>query len=103
MSVNTQPVQVGNLNEEELAEFTRVRNVASQMIQQLGSLELKKSRLVSDLNDNEESAQKLLSQARERVGLSENTPWQIREDGTIFAMQTTEEESSSEEVNSEGS
>ena len=93
MSVNTQPVQVGSLNEEELAEFTRVRNLASQMIQQLGTLELRKARLVSDLNANEESAQALLNGARERVGVSGDTPWQIREDGTIFVMQSSEEAS----------
>ena len=97
MSVNTQPVQVGNLNEEELSEFTRVRNLASQMIQQLGTLELRKARLVSDLNTNEESAQTLLSGARERVGVAEDTPWQIRDDGTIFVMQASEEEAVSEE------
>jgi hypothetical protein len=97
MSVNTQPVQVGSLNEEELAEFTRVRNVASQMIQQLGTLELRKSRLVADLNANEESAQALLNSARERVGVSGDTPWQIREDGSIFVMQTSEEAPSEED------
>ena len=102
MSVNTQPVQVGSLNEEELAEFTRVRNLASQMIQQLGTLELRKARLVSDLNANEESAQALLNGARERVGVSGDTPWQIREDGTIFVMQSSEEEASEAPVSEEG-
>ena len=100
MSVNTQPVQVGNLNDEELAEFTRVRNLASQMIQQLGSLELRKSRIVADLNANEETAQAVLNQARERVGLSEDTPWQIREDGAIFSLETSED-TPSEENNEE--
>ena len=100
MSVNTQPVQVGNLNDEELAEFTRVRNLASQMIQQLGSLELRKSRIVADLNANEETAQAVLNQARERVGLSEDTPWQIREDGAIFSLEASED-TPSEENNEE--
>ena len=103
MSVNTQPVQVGNLNDEELAEFTRVRNLASQMIQQLGSLELRKNRIVADLNANEETAQAVLNQARERVGLSEDTPWQIREDGAIFSLEASEasEEENTEENNEE--
>ena len=59
MSDNQTPVQVGSLNEEEL-EFTQVRNLASQMIQQLGSLELRKSRLVADLEANEQKAQSIL-------------------------------------------
>lgn len=100
MSDNQAPVQVGSLNEEELSEFTQVRNIASQMIQQLGSLELRKSRLITDLEENESKAQSILSQARERVGIDENTPWQIRDDGSIFALQS--EETTSEEGTSEG-
>ena len=100
MSDNQTPVQVGSLNDEELSEFTEVRNLASQMIQQLGSLELRKSRLVADLEANESKAQSILSQARERVGIDENTPWQIRDDGSIFALQS--EETTSEEGTSEG-
>ena len=95
------PVQVGNLTEEELAEFSQIRNMASQMIQQLGSLELRKSRLVADLEANEQKAQQLLASARERVGLSDDTPWQIRDDGTIFALQVDSEEATSEEATSE--
>lgn len=90
------PVQVGSLTEEELAEFSQIRNLASQMIQQLGSLELRKSRLVADLEANEQKAQALLGSARERVGLSEDTPWQIRDDGSIFAVQASEETTSEE-------
>ena len=90
------PVQVGSLTEEELAEFSQIRNLASQMIQQLGSLQLRKSRLVADLEANEQKAQALLGSARERVGLSEDTPWQIRDDGSIFAVQASEETTSEE-------
>jgi len=92
MSVNTEPTQVGSLTEEELAEFTRVRNIASQMIQQLGSLELRKNKLIRDLENNELNAKQLLSQARERIGISEETPWQVRDDGAIFALSSTEED-----------
>lgn len=92
MSVKAEPTQAGSLTEEELAEFTRVRNIASQMIQQLGSLELRKNKLIRDLENNEQNAQQLLSQARQRVGISEDTPWQIRDDGTIFVLSSSEEE-----------
>jgi NRPS condensation-like uncharacterized protein len=85
---------VGSLTEEELSEFTRVRNVASQMIQQLGSLELRKNKLIRDLENNELNAKQLLSQARERIGISEETPWQVRDDGAIFALSSTEEDKS---------
>jgi hypothetical protein len=94
--VQQTPVQVGALTEQELAEFSQIRNTASQMIQQLGSLELRKARLVSDLEANEQKAQTLLAGARARVGLSEDTPWQIRDDGSIFALQASEESTSEE-------
>ena len=102
MTDNNTPVQVGSLTEEELAQFSQIRNTASQMIQQLGSLELRKARLVSDLEANEQSAQQLLASARERVGLDENTPWQIRDDGSIFALQASEEATSEESASEEG-
>ena len=103
MTDNSTPAQIGSLTEEELAQFSQIRNTASQMIQQLGSLELRKARLVADLESNEQSAQQLLASARERVGLEENTPWQIRDDGSIFALQSSSEESTSEESVGEGS
>jgi len=90
------PAQIGSLTEEELSEFSQVRNLASQMIQQLGSLELRKSRLIADLEANEQKAQALLANARERVGLTDDTPWQIRDDGSIFALQTSAEGESAE-------
>lgn len=90
------PTQIGSLTEEELSEFSQVRNLASQMIQQLGSLELRKSRLIADLEANEQKAQTLLASARERVGLTDDTPWQIRDDGSIFALQTSVEGESAE-------
>lgn len=96
------PTQVGSLTEAELSEFSQIRNAASQMIQQLGSLELRKARLVADLEANEEKAQALLASARERVGLSDDTPWQIRDDGSIFALQASAEETTSEETSEEG-
>lgn len=96
------PTQVGSLTETELSEFSQIRNTASQMIQQLGSLELRKARLVADLEANEEKAQALLASARERVGLSDDTPWQIRDDGSIFALQASTEETTSEETSEEG-
>ena len=95
------PTQIGSLTEEELSEFSQVRNLASQMIQQLGSLELRKSRLITDLEANEQKAQTLLASARERVGLTDDTPWQIRDDGSIFALQASSEEATSEESASE--
>ena len=90
------PTQIGSLTEEELSEFSQVRNLASQMIQQLGSLELRKSRLIADLEANEQKAQALLANARERVGLTDDTPWQIRDDGSIYALQTSVEGESAE-------
>lgn len=91
--------QVGELSDEEKALFSQTRNTASQLIQQLGALELRKARIISQIEMNEQSAQQLLASARERVGLDLNTPWQIREDGAIYAVESVNE---SEETSSEG-
>jgi hypothetical protein len=52
--------------------------------------------LIADLEANEQKAQTLLASARERAGLTDDTPWQIRDDGSIFALQTSAEDESAE-------
>ena len=52
--------------------------------------------MIADLEANEQKAQTLLSNARERVGLTDDTPWQIRDDGSIYALQTSVEGESAE-------
>jgi len=82
----TQTKLVDKLTEAELTSYKNARAYATQLLQQLGTLELRKARLVGDLNANEANAQKLLEGVRSRLSLDKDTPWQINEDGAVYIL-----------------
>ena len=79
--------EAGKLTEQELAEFNNLRQTASQLVQQLGALEMRKSKLIAEVEASEKKAQALLSDAKARMGLGEDKPWQILEDGRIMTIE----------------
>jgi len=81
-----QPVEVGSLTEEEMATISQLRQNANQLLNQLGQFELRKTRLAFQIERNEAQAQQVVSGARDRLGISEGSPWQIQEDGTVVAI-----------------
>lgn len=95
---NQEPQEVGTLTEEEMATISQLRQNANQLLNQLGQLELRKTRIAFQIERNESQAQEVVSGARERLGISEGTPWQIQEDGKVVAiLSASEEETPSEE------
>jgi hypothetical protein len=88
-----QPVEVGSLTEEEMATISQLRQNANQLLNQLGQLELRKTRIAFQIERNEAQAQQVVASARERLGISEDAPWQIQEDGKVVAIlsETSEE------------
>ncbi len=74
---------VGNLSEKQLAQFNELKQTAVQLVNQIGALEVKKSRLLADVDANEEKAQNLLKLVKMQFDLSEDAPFQILEDGRI--------------------
>lgn len=88
-SANKNPTvkEAGKLTETELAEFNNLRTSASQLVQQLGALEMRKSKIIAEVEASEKKAQSLLSEAKSRMGLTDETPWQILEDGRIMVVE----------------
>jgi hypothetical protein len=74
---------VGNLSEKQLAQFNELKQTAVQLVNQIGALEVKKARLLADVDANEEKAQNLLKLIKMQFDLSEDSPFQILEDGRI--------------------
>jgi hypothetical protein len=81
-----QPQEVGTLTEEEMATISQLRQNANQLLNQLGQLELRKTRLAFQIERNEAQAQQVVSSARERLETPDDAPWQIQEDGTVVAI-----------------
>ena len=81
-----QPVEVGSLTEEEMSTISQLRQNANQLLNQLGQLELRKTRIAFQIERNEAQAQEVVASARDRLGISEGSPWQIQEDGKVVAI-----------------
>ena len=62
-----QPQEVGTLTEEEMATISQLRQNANQLLNQLGQLELRKTRLAFQIERNEAQAQQVVASARERL------------------------------------
>ena len=98
-AITNQPVEVGALTEEEMSTISQLRQNANQLLNQLGQLELRKTRIAFQIERNEAQAQEVVSGARARLEIPENAPWQIQENGTVLAILSD----SSEEVTSDES
>ena len=97
VETTNQPQEVGSLTEEEMATISQLRQNANQLLNQLGQLELRKTRIAFQIERNEAQAQQVVASARERLGISENSPWQIQEDGKVVAILNEEAEVTADE------
>jgi|ETNmetMinimDraft_4_1059912.scaffolds.fasta_scaffold129408_2 hypothetical protein len=94
-AITNQPVEVGALTEEEMSTISQLRQNANQLLNQLGQLELRKTRLAFQIERNEAQAQEVVASARDRLGISGDAPWQIQEDGTVLAILPSVDKSAS--------
>ena len=83
---NQEPQEVGTLTEEEMSSISQLRQNANQLLNQLGQLELRKTRLAFQIERNEAQAQEVVASARQRLEIPEDAPWQIQEDGKVVAI-----------------
>jgi hypothetical protein len=75
--------QIGTLSEQQLNKFSELKQTAVQLVNQLGSLELKKFKTIEALNKNEDEAQALLNQIKFKFDIKEDQAFQILDDGRI--------------------
>lgn len=78
-------VEVGQLEENEVKLIEAYRKTANDMIQQIGQLEVQKARLLGQMADVEERAQKVLNEAKQRFNVGQQ-PCFITADGKIMAV-----------------
>ena len=76
--------QIGTLSEQQIQKFAELKQTAIQLVNQLGSLELKKYNIIETLNKNENEAQNLLSQIKFKFDLKEDQVFQILDDGKVI-------------------
>lgn len=87
----SEQVLAGSLTDDELSNFVQARNVATNLLREIGALEVQKTRLLMQIDQNEASAQSILDGARDRLGLGSETPFRVQNDGQIFTVKVDEE------------
>jgi len=80
--------EVGQLEESEVKLIDSYRKAANDMIQQIGQLEVQKARLLGQMAEVEERAQKVLNDAKARFNVG-SQPCFITADGKIMAVNET--------------
>jgi hypothetical protein len=76
--------QIGTLSEQQIQKFAELKQTAIQLVNQLGTLELKKHNLIQSLHANETEAQNLLNQIKFKFDLKEDQEFQILDDGRVI-------------------
>lgn len=84
-----QHTEVGQLEEKELQTLASYRKAATDMIQQVGQLEVQKARLLGQMGDVEERAQKIMNEAKTRLGVEASAQCFITQDGKVMVVDQT--------------
>jgi len=80
--------EIGQLDESELNLITAYRKAANDMLQQIGQLEVQKARLLGQMGELEERAQKVLNDAKDRLGVTAGAPCFITAEGKVMSVES---------------
>lgn len=86
MSDNGGIKSVGKMEPAEMEELNRLRQTAQAILLEIGQTEVRKARLMVNLDQVEAKAHEVMTNAAKRVGITEGVPWQITKDGDIVQM-----------------
>ena len=73
-----------------MGSISQLRQNANQLLNQLGQLELRKTRIAFQIERNEAQAQAVVASARERLGIPEDAPLADQENGAVVAILPSE-------------
>ena len=79
----TDPTVVGVLTEQENNALGMLRRQGQQIQMKIGEMEIQKARLLGTMQDFENQAQTVLTQAGKRMGVTEGQPFSVAPDGTV--------------------
>ena len=79
--------EIGQLDENELNMISSYRKAANDMLQQIGQLEVQKARLLGQMGELEERAQKVLNDAKARLNVPPNAPCFITGEGKVMSVE----------------
>jgi len=82
----------GAVDTAVLQQLNSLKQAASDITSEIGSLEIRKARLIGSLGEVENRAQQILSDEGKRLGIPEGTAWQVTSEGEVIVAQETKGE-----------
>ena len=79
-------VKLGEIQPEVLQAITGMRERVQDLTNELGRMELRKLKIVHEVNRLENSTQGMLRSEAEQVGIPEGVPWQLTPEGHIMVV-----------------
>jgi len=84
------PQIAGELTPQEQSTMNQMRNAAQQIVHRIGSMEVEKNRLMSNLFQQEQNIQMLLGEVGNRLGIPKGTGWQVAGDKAVITSPAPE-------------
>jgi hypothetical protein len=81
--VPNDPNVVGTLTQQEMETLAGLRRRGSQLVMQIGAVEVQKARMLGDLDANENQAEAVMQGISKRMGISDGQRYQIMPDGKV--------------------
>lgn len=80
------PSTYGQVDSKVLNSISRLKSRVRDLTTEVGRVEVHKTRLLAEIEHLDAEAARLLSEEARRLGVPENTPWRIGEDGRAEAV-----------------
>ena len=77
----------GNVSPETLSAITMMRNRTENIITEIGRMELRKSRLLAQVEELDQAAAKLLRQEAKTLGIPDDTQWRMTPEGKTLPVE----------------
>ena len=78
------PKVVGKVPQDQLDKLSKSRSLAQAAQYHIGSLEVQKARLLTQISDLEDDAAEIMAEIARDLGVADGVPYQITKDGELI-------------------
>jgi len=77
---------IGDVEETTITQLNSLRQAAKDITAEIGSLEIRKARIIGSMGEIETKAQELLANEAKRLNIPEGTAWQVTPEGKAITL-----------------
>ena len=77
----------GSVSPEALSAITMMRNRSESIISEIGRMELRKFRLLAQIEELDQTAAKMLRQEAQALGIPDDTQWRMTPEGKALPVE----------------